>query len=176
MPEYEDEIAEIVEDLTPLYVAFMGYRNDIINAQNMLTDYTAAELKRFEGVLSENQMEDVVDGLVDYADDFSDFYTDKFSVDTRNLENIVEQQDEDFKNLLLYPFAVYTDGVWDTYEGLLFLVEMDAERLIENKMIGLKQLMIAVSIIGAIVLLLLILLVFKAENSLRRSADSSEKE
>jgi hypothetical protein len=126
--------------------------------------------------LSEEQMENMVDGLVDYVDEFSDFYTEKFSVDTRNLEKIVEQKDKDLENLLDRPTDAYGDGVLRNLDNLHDLVDEETQEVSENNMSGMGQLMIAVSIIGGIVLLLLILLIFKAENSLRRSADTSEKE
>jgi|TARA_B110000971_G_C19971502_1_gene482831 hypothetical protein len=174
MPEYEDEIAEIVEDLIPLYIAFKGW--DSKAGPDSLTNWIVGRMEYYEELLSEEQMENMVDGLVDYVDEFSDFYTEKFSVDTRNLEKIVEQKDKDLENLLDRPTDAYGDGVLRNLDNLHDLVDEETQEVSENNMSGMGQLMIAVSIIGGIVLLLLILLIFKAENSLRRSADTSEKE
>ena len=53
-------------------------------------------------------------------------------------------------------------------------VASETAQVMQNNVSGMGQLMIAGSIIGVLVFLILLLLVFKAEQSLRRSADSRE--
>ena len=174
MPEYESEISEIVEDLIPLYIVFKGFDNGGVGA-TQLTNFVSDQLKSYMNVLSDEQMDSMVDGFVNYIDDFSDFYVDKFSINSRDLDNMVAQKNQDIEDILDNPVVAYTDKVDENRASLYDSVEAETREVTENNISGMGQLMVAGSVIGAIVLLILFLLAFKAEHSLRRSADSSEK-
>ena len=71
--EYSVEIANIVEDLYPFYVAFFSFEVSDERRQ-FLTDFTIEKLLPSEEAFNREQMNGVVDGLEKYISDFSEHY------------------------------------------------------------------------------------------------------
>jgi len=183
MTAYEDEILEIVYFLRPFYIKFRGLDNDY-KINKTLTGYVEKELAASFAGSSDEQIEDIVRSLEDYSEAFFYHYKEKFPdldeiysahVDEQELESIAYARDNKAMSDLLRdplsPWALQLDkNRVEHYKS----VASETAQVMQNNVSGMGQLMIAGSIIGVLVFLILLLLVFKAEQSLRRSADSRE--
>lgn len=175
MPDYESELDDMVDDLMPLFVAFRGWEIDVSNRRSLI-DFIAGQLDQYQRSLSEDQMDDVVSGLEDYIDDFADYYSDAAGLEGLDLDEIQPNSasDPEVETFLKNPTYAYLDGVGAAYEelaGEVSKAEAEAER---NNASAASQIMITAGSIGAVILLVLLLVLFKVENSLRRSADAVE--
>lgn len=175
MPNYESELDDMIDDLMPLFVAFKGWDVSVENRRSLIT-FIAGQLDRFQQTLSEDQMDDVVSGLEDYIDDFADYYGDAAGLSGLDLDEIQPNSATDpvVENFLKNPTSSYLDGVREAYAELeeeVINAEAEAGR---NNANAASQIMITAGSIGAIILLVLLLVLFKVENSLRRSADAVE--
>ena len=166
LPEFEREISDMVDDLMPLYIAGFNFDGGT-EARQKLIDYTETQYDYYDMWRDRH----LVDEWVDYVDDMSDFYIDKFDID---LENIVPIDSTELKEILEEPYAGFFEALVAAREKADVEENREQAEVSENNVSGLQQLMVAGSAFGAIVLLILLMLVFKAEQSLRRSADSSE--
>ena len=138
-----------------------------------IIDVAASNLKPFLKFLTNEQMDDVVDGLVKYVQDFSEFYVGKFNIN-KNVNEIRPRNDEDFEKTLRFPFKPYLDNVRTNYSALKTKVKAEENKAYVNN-IQAKSIIIITGIAALIsIVLVLLLLIFKAENSLRRQADSFE--
>jgi len=177
LPEFESEISDMVDDLMVLGIA-RGRSNSIENRQ-MWTDYVAQQLESGRELsMSLVGADDyLVDAMVNYTNDMSDFYIDKYDINRNDLDNIDILDSADSAELRERTKQPYSD-FWDALILAAEEVELEENReqaeVSINNASGLQQLLVAGSAFGAIVLLILLMLVFKAEQSLRRSADSSE--
>ena len=182
MKVYEVEIRTIVEFLRPFYIKFSGRAENHHNKD--LTNYVEQKLDTGFNGLSDEHIEDVVRSLQEYAEEFLAHYEEKFPdlgdifeahISEMELESFEIVRDNKAMNELLknplLPWALQLDkNKEEHYKS----VDSEAAQVMQNNVSGMGQLMIAGSIIGVLVILILLLLVFKAEQSLRRSADSSE--
>ena len=112
----------------------------------------------------------------DYIDDFADYYGDAAGLSGLDLDEIQPNSATDpvVENFLKNPTSSYLDGVREAYAELeeeVINAEAEAGR---NNANAASQIMITAGSIGAIILLVLLLVLFKVENSLRRSADAVE--
>lgn len=175
MPDYESELDDMVDDLMPLFVAFKGWEVSVENRRSLIT-FIADQLDQFQQTLSEDQMDDLVSGLEDYIDDFADYYGDAAGLKGLDPDEIQPNSATDpvVENFLKNPTSSYLDGVREAYTELqeeVIKAEAEAGR---NNASAASQIMITAGSIGAIILLVLLLVLFKVENSLRRSADAVE--
>ena len=166
LPGLESEISDMVDDLMPLYIAGFNFEGSTEERQNLI-DYTETQYDYYDMWRDRH----LVDEWVDYVDDMSDFYIDKFDID---LENIVPIDSTELDEILREPYAGFFEALVAAREKADVEENQEIRKVSENNVSGLQQLMVAGSAFGAIVLLILLMLVFKAEQSLRRSADSSE--
>lgn len=175
-PEYKEEIAEITNLLYPLYVSFYNWDNSSLtnfDKKKEIMDVASSNLKPFSKFLTNEQMDDVVNGLVKYVKNFSEFYVGKFNIN-ENLSEIRPRNDEDFEKILRFPFKPYLDNVRANYSALKKKVKTEENNAYENNLLA-KPIIIITGISASIsIVLVLLLLIFKAENSLRRQADSFE--
>jgi hypothetical protein len=176
MPEYRDEIANIVENLYPFYVAFFNFEVSD-ERREYLTGFTAEELRPYQDAFNRNQMDEVVEGLEDYIDDFSEYHAEITGIDGLDIDEVNpgSMSNPEFERILENPYGEYLAGVSDAYDLHLEEVqsaEMEAQK---NNFGALKQISIAGGSIAAIIFLVLLLILFKVENSIRRSADAAEK-
>ncbi len=189
MPKYKSEISQITEYIYPLYVAF--YKWDTSSLANFdgkiqITNVIANNLRPFTKYLyyneedsrkklklSEQQMDDVVNGLVEYIKNFSNYYIRKFNINS-NIDEIRPRNNEEFERILRNPYKKYLDEVRDNYDSLVADVYLTRDFAEEMK-IELKSIILVAGIATSVmVTLILLLLIFKAENSLRRQANSFE--
>ena len=191
MPKYKSEISQITEYIYPLYVAF--YKWDTSSLANFdgkiqITNVIANNLRPFTKYLyynensivdeklklSEQQMDDVVNGLVEYIKNFSNYYIRKFNINS-NIDEIRPRNNEEFERTLRNPYKKYLDEVRYNYDSLVADV-YNSRDFAEEMRIELKSIILVAGIATSVmVTLILLLLIFKAENSLRRQANSSEK-
>ena len=175
MPEYERELDDMADHLSPLYIAFRGWEVDVSYRRNII-DFIASRIVGFQEVLSEDQMDDIVDGLEEYIDDFADYYGDVAGLKGLDLDEIQPNSATDpvVKTFLDNPTSLYISGVATAYKELE--EETNRAKLVssKNNESSKSQIMITVGSIVAIILLVLLLILFKVENSLRRSADAVE--
>ncbi len=176
--DYSDELDEMAETIAPLFVSLNNW-NDLESANNDIRAYLAGEVDRlvyFNDQMNVDQRDEWVDGAVDYIDDLTDYMVDKYDVNRRNPSNgdtsILESVDEGY---LQRPLDLYREGANKARSNHIDEANEASMIAAQNNITGLGQLMYVLYAIGVVVLLVLILLVFKAENSLRRSADSMEK-
>jgi hypothetical protein len=175
MPDYESELDDIVDDLMPLYVAFRGWETGVSDRRNLI-NFIAGQLDKYQRSLSEDQMDDVVSGLEDYIDDFADYYGDAAGLKGLDLDEIKPNSATDpvVETFLENPTRAYLAGVNAAYEELAGEVSKAEAEAVRNNVSALSQIMITAGSIGAVILLVLLLVLFKVENSLRRSADAVE--
>ena len=191
MPKYKSEISQITEYIYPLYVAF--YKWDTSSLANFdgkiqITNVIANNLRPFTKYLyynensivdeklklSEQQMDDVVNGLVEYIKNFSNYYIRKFNINS-NIDEIRPRNNEEFERILRNPYKKYLDEVRYNYDSLVADV-YNSRDFAEEMRIELKSIILVAGIATSVmVTLILLLIIFKAENSLRRQANSSEK-
>ena len=85
------------------------------------------------------------------------------------------RNNEEFERILRNPYKKYLDEVRETYDWLVSDV-YDSRDFAEEMKIEAKSIILAAGIATSVmVTLILLLLIFKAENSLRRQANSSER-
>lgn len=176
MPEYRDEIANIVKNLFPFYVAFFDF--DISDERReYLRGFTADQLLPYQDALSKKQMNEVVEGLEDYIDDFAEYYSEIVGIDGLDIDEVNpgSMSNPELEQTLRTPFNEYLAGVEDAYDLHLEEVQSAETKAAKNNLSALKQFSIAGGSIAAIIFLVLLLILFKVENSIRRSADAAEK-
>jgi len=176
MPEYRDEIANIVENIYPFYVAFFNFEVSE-ERREFLTEFTAEQLIPYQNAFSRQQTDEIIEGLENYTNDFSEYYLEEVGLDGLDVEEINpgSMSNPEFEQILRNPFNEYLIGVEDAYDVHLEEVEsaqMEAQR---NNLSALQQISIAGGSIAAIIFFILLLILFKVENSIRRSADAAEK-
>ena len=182
MPEYKKEMRNIVENIMILNAVFANAAVNEFN-YNLFTDRLANKLLPYKKVLSEDQFEETVEGLEDYVDDKmvwlrkglksrSIVLPKKVQIDSNNKQ----EKDRIATTFMNIPYAQYLEGVSTAYTEHFEKVEEAALVSSMNNMGAYVTLMIAGITFGVIVSLILLLLLFKAENSLRRSADFMERE
>lgn len=183
MPDYEKELKKIAKTMMPLYGIFFGWEGSEKDYQKVI-EFTANSIQPLAEVLSENQFDEVVDGLEDYIGDKVSW----LRKDLKKNENIIvpkkldpddlpdlETPNDQISTFLSYPFNDYIEGVNNAYlenttMAEIAKLEADAKKIVANFLL----LFVGV-ILGAIITLIFFLLIFKTENSLRRSANSLEK-
>lgn len=175
MPVYRDEIDNILDDLYPLFVAFFNFEVTEDQRRNMV-GFTADQLSGYTEVLSKDQMDAVVEGLEDYISDLAGYYAEVAEIDGMEPNEIDpgSMSDPEIERVLNNPFTEYLDGVNESYsvhQEEVDRAEMEAR---QNNLSALSQISIVGGSVGAMVLLVLLLILFKAENSLRRSADVAD--
>ena len=174
MPEYEDEISDIVQDIWPIYMTFIRFENTDIAKQEHI-GFIFSQLKGYAEGLSSKQMDDMVDGLEEYIDDFSSYYRKEFDI-TRNLDKIKFMKNEKMNLILANPYRPYIDAYYENYLKHQGEAEIAQEESAANNASAYSTIIITAGAIGLAVILILMLLLFKAENSLRRQAEALEKE
>ena len=182
IPEYKKEMRNIVENIMILNAVFANI--DVTERNyNIFTDRLANKLFRFKEALSEDQFEETVEGLEDYIDDKMAWL--RKDLKSRNIvlpkkvkidSDNKQEKDRIASNFMNNPYAQYLEGVEAAYTEHFEKVEEAALVSSMNNMGAYVTLMIAGITFGVIVSLILLLLLFKAENSLRRSADFMERE
>lgn len=174
--DYRAEIANIVEDLYPFYVAFFSF--DVSDERRQfLTDFTIEQLLPSEEAFNREQMNGVVEGLEKYISDFSEHYANVFDIDGLEIDEIIPGSisDQDFEQFLSNPFNEYLAGVESAYELHLEQVQI-AELEAQNNQSGAgAYFLIAGGSIAAGVFLVLLFILFKMEQSIRKSVDALEK-
>jgi hypothetical protein len=173
MPQYESEIDNIVDSVLPLYIAYYGFDASVDSRRNLI-GFVADQLKPYKKALSEDQMDDVVDGMEDYIDDFSDFHIDANNLDTSDLSQIEKKSDPQMSKALENPFRDYLSLVDKNFAALAQQVEQSIEEARASNAAAGQNLLVVSGALIVIVVLVLILVLFKAESSLRRSADVAE--
>ena len=183
MPDYKRELRKIARTLMPLYALYIGWEGTEKNHQYLI-EVAANNLKPFTKVLSEDQLDEVVDGLEDYISDKVSW----LRKDLKKNENIIVPKKVDPDNLpdleipsdeisvfLNNPFSIYISGASAAYYQNLEDAELAKAEADAKKLVGNFLLMVVAGTLGSIIVLIFFLLIFKTENSFRRSADSLEK-
>jgi len=175
--DYSDELDNMAENMAPLFVSLYNYDTNN-SAVETLRPYFAEEVARnvFGSGMNKNQRDEWVDGADDYLDDLSDYMIDKYEINRRNPvtgdDSNLKSEDVSFIERPLEGYRIAANTALQDHNMEVAQAEIAATA---NQMKGLGQLMYVLYAVGIVVLLVLILIVFKAENSLRRSADSMEK-
>ena len=171
--DYKKELDAMASDMAPLYISLRGWNDD---AKEEIRKYLSKEVARAAyGTLNKKQRDDWVDGAVDYLDDFSDYMVDKYDINKPkpiSADKKLPSVEDGIMNRPLSAYENQADALYDNHADEASDAAATASR---NNEKGMGQLMNVGYAIGAMILLILILLIFKAENSLRRSADSMEK-
>ena len=174
--DYRKELDNIASSYAPLYISLKSWEVD--TAFTDIRKYIKGEIagEIYSSNLNSKQRDDWVDGFEDYADDFSDYMVDKHDINfkkpvSRTLENMSSVEN----GMLNYPLSDYKRRANNLYSTHMSAVAEANSTASQNNQKGEQQLMNAVYAIAIIISLILMLLFFKAENSLRRSADSIEQ-
>ena len=173
--DYSDEIDEMAETIFPLYISLRNFAPD---QENSIREYLSERVSEqiYDGLYTENQRDDWVDGAVDYIDDLSDYMMDKYDISSRNPVAIdVELSSED-NEFLDRPLSLYSIDAAEALSDHLAEVSEAKDIAANNNLEGVGQLFTVLYTLGAVIFMVLMLLIFKAENSLRRSADAIEKD
>jgi len=175
--DFGRELDKLGNIYAPLYVS--SSRWDSVTQANIdIREYIKGEIERlvYGNNYSDDQKEAWVDGYIDFSNDFKDYMVDKYDWSTRNPKStitvVTDSYDDEFLNR---PVEEYRKAVIDVFQDHNAAVMESATTAAANNVKGAAQLMKVAIVIGIIIGLVLILLIFKAENSLRRSADSMEK-
>lgn len=159
MPEYEREFDDMIDHLSPLYIAFEG-RKVNVSFRRLVTDYIADNIVEYQEFLSEDQFDDLVNGLEGYIDDFAGYYGDAAGLKGLDLDKIQPNSASDpvVETFLKNPTSLYLEGVEKAYEeleGETISSEVEASK---NNASSASQIMITVGSIVAIILLVLLLI------------------
>ncbi len=169
LPRYDDEINEIVDDLYPLYVEHYNFSEDGEKREELI-DFIAGQLSELVDELTEDQMDDAVDGLVDYIHELTEFYGDMDLPDLKTADLRKQEIDEILGN----PVLEYDNLVTQNFDRFKREVARARLEATENNDSAVVQFMIVGGAVAVVFLLVVFLLVFRVEHSLRRSADSLE--
>jgi hypothetical protein len=176
--DFARELDKLASIHAPLYVATDRF-DDVDKAFDGLRNYIKGEVERlvYAGSYSDTQKEAWVDGYVDFSKDFKNYMVDKHKLNLKNpgfTKTLLRE--ESYDSLYLdRPVEEYRKAVKDVYTKHQADAAEATVTSTANNIKGATQLMLVGIILGIVILFILILLIFKAENSLRRSADSSEK-
>lgn len=183
MPDYEKELRKISKTLMPMYVLFFGWEGSEKNYQTHIENFSSS-LMPFVEILSEDQLDEVIDGLEDFIGDKVSWLRKDLKkkeniivpkkVDPKDLPDLATPNDE-ISTFLSYPLDEYIKGVEIAYYENADSAELAKVEAESKKMIANFQLVFVGGTLSAIIALIFFLLIFKAENSLRRSAESLEK-
>jgi len=173
MPDYQSEIDEMVNDIMPLYVGLWAYDNDQ-ETRKLFAETAIANVQRFRGYLDEDKFEHYMDSLVDYIDDWASYYIEHFGIndDMKAAKSITP----DFAKQLENPYNIFNAAYDASLTELAETAQREEADAQANNINAMSQLMLVLSLLGGIILMVMILLVFKVENSIRRHADAIEKE
>lgn len=173
--DYADEIDEMTETIFPLYVSLKGFS---LGEEMQMRDYLseAVEGQIYERSFSRDQRDDWVDGAVDYIDELSDYFIDKYDISKRNPVALDMEPSAEDDEYLKRPLSKYITGANAAYREHLNEVSESETVAAGNNLDGVGQLFTVLYSLGAVIFMVLMLLIFKAENSLRRSADAIEKD
>lgn len=172
--DYSDEIDEMTETIFPLYVSLKGFS---LGQEQQIRDYLSENVEGqiYGRSFSRNQRDDWVDGAVDYIDDLADYFVDKYDISNRNpIALDIEPTTED-DVYLVRPLQKYSTDASEAYREHLNEVSESETVAASNNLDGVGQLFTVLYALGSVIFMVLMLLIFKAENSLRRSADAIEK-
>ena len=183
MPEYKSELNNISESLMPFYAVFIGWEGSEKNYQYLI-DNIASTVSPYKKNLNEDQFEEVIEGLEDYIQDKSSWMREDLRVSKQliipvriNPNNLPELviPDEIVQEFLSYPFKDYFILVNDAYQKNLEDADMESAIAEMNRANGGVILLYGSVLLSSCIILIFLLIIFKSENSLRRSADSIEK-
>ena len=135
MPKYKSQISQITEYVYPLYVAFFKWDTSSLanfDGKIQITNVIVNNLKPFDKELNEKQMNDVVDGLVEYIKNFSNYYIRQFNINS-NIDEIRPRNNEEFERILRNPYRNYLDEVRINYKKLLSNVKEEFVSVEENR-------------------------------------------
>ena len=176
--DFARELDKLASIHAPLYVA-SGIFDDVESANKGIRDYIKGEVERlaYSFDYTDSQTEAWVDGYIDFSEDFKDYILDKYDWSFRNpvfdVDRVeIDLYDEEYLN---QPVEEYRKAVSEVYTDHNAAAADASVTSATNNVKGATQLMQVGIVLGIVILCILILLIFKAENSLRRSADSSEK-
>ena len=175
--DFGRELDKLASIHASLYVSG-GFFADVESAYEGIRDYIKDEVERlvYGDSYNDDQKEAWVDGYVDFSEDFKDYIVDKYDWNFRNptmgSQDNLDSFDLDYLNK---PVEEYRKAVFDVYQDHNAAAIESVTTAAANNVKGAAQLMKVAIVIGIVIALVLILLIFKAENSLRRSADSMEK-
>ena len=175
--DFEKELNKLAQIHAALYVS-AGWFDNVETSNESIRDYIKAEIDSwiYGYGYSEKQKEAWVDGYIDYSYDFKDYIVDKYDWNYRNptmgSSDDLDSYDLEYLERPVDQYAQMTVNSFDDHDANVLDAAADAAA---NNVKGAAQLMKVAIVIGIVIALVLILLIFKAENSLRRSADSMEK-
>lgn len=176
--DFARELDKLASIHAPLYVA-SGRFDDVESAYKGIRDYIKGEVKRLLYGVSYNdsQKEAWVDGYIDFSEDFKDYIVDKYDWNFKNpsLKKTILLKDSYDDLYINRPVEEYRIAVSEVYNEHQAAAAEATITSAANNVKGASQLMLVGIVLGIVIISILILLIFKAENSLRRSADSSEK-
>lgn len=175
--DFGKELDKLGNIYAPLYVSSSRWVS-VDQANKDIREYIKGEIERlvYVNYYSDKQKKAWVDGYIDFSNDFKDYMVEKYNWNYKNPSStitiVTDSYDDEY---LQKPVEEYRKAVSDVYKDHNEAVIESASTATANNIKGAAQLMKVAIVIGIIITLILILLIFKAENSLRRSADSMEK-
>ncbi len=185
MPRYRKEFGELLDALIPLYASLQGFldmsaEDPIGQARNQLEKFLTGQLVEYQSTLSDQQMDFLMSQLVVYQQDASEYYRKEYeisedvSLDGPKVARLGDGSP--ISDYLNNPVRAFLTEVQSGYADHLDVVVAAENEAAENNSQALEQLMAVGAAMSAFLAALILLLVFKAENSLRRSADALEAE
>ncbi len=175
--DFGKELNKLAQIHASLYVS-AGWFDNVEASNESIREYFKTEIDSwiYGFGYSDEQKEAWVDGYIDYSNDFKDYIVDKYDWNFRNptmgSQDDLDSYDLDYLNRPVSEYGAKTDDSFSDHNANVLDAAADAAA---NNVKGAAQLMKVAIVIGIVIALILILLIFKAENSLRRSADSMEK-
>jgi len=191
MPAHDAEIKKMVKMLLPLYFV-MGQYEDTDAFTSVLKQYLANRISSIDApdIMDSDQL---VDGAAKYLNQFVAFYTTQLKLKEKasgNMNSPTTHQDliKDAKEdaILaqalealeivimdpLEPFVLQVESLQSNFDN--FVASQDEAHTVSLG-VSLQYLTFGGVLLGSVCCLVIILLIFKAENSLRRQADAQEE-
>lgn len=185
MPRYREELGEVLDALIPLYASLQEFMDrsaadPIGEARSRLEKFLTGQLVEYQSDLSEQQMDLLMSQLVVYQQDASEYYRKEYEISedvSSDGPTVARLGDgSPIADYLANPVQAFLTEVQSGYADHLDVVVAAENEAAENNSQALEQLTAVGAAMSAFLAALILLLVFKAENSLRRSADALESE
>jgi len=161
-----------------LYYSVWGW-SDSIDTKQMWIDSVANNLTDIKKKLNSEQFNNTMSGAEEYLIDASDFFLMEFKITTETLPGSIELNNAiEIENKLIEilesPLQEYRKKTHINYEEHISSALSEEQIRITNKSFALEQIQLLGFIFALVIFLIIVLLIFKVENSIRHQADSLE--
>jgi hypothetical protein len=200
MPEHQEAIDRIIASLMPLYITYFNMEGQTQERQSITDFFYKVYLSDIEMYMTDQQVKEVVAGMGVYAADAADYFMEKYDIPTipdfylkrygtlepddselqeggyfAYIKSMARQEVPDDANAFLSrPGVDYFSGARDSYYELVDDAYAADENAADTNAHGAEVLTVALFLVMLATLLILVLMLFKIEQSLRRASEASQ--